>query len=429
MNEDLELRDPIHGYIHLTNIEKSLIDTQEFQRLRRIRQLAGAHLTYPGAPHSRFEHAIGCCHLAGLVGQRLKSKIVGKKEDINRIIEEIRIAALLHDIGHGPFSHIFEEVIDVKENKTHEDMTEKIIKETKIADILKTNSYDLKIISKLSTASCDKKPQYLNDVIGGGLSVDTMDYLLRDSHFTGVEYGKVDVHRVIDSMEIINDKLALDKAALYAFEALAIGRYEMFRAVYFHRSVRAGEVMLIKAMQLADKELNLTKINQLDEYMKLTDEIILNNLTNLDAQGKSHLKLAKSLAIDYTNRKLIKCVYEKVGQGNDRIIKNIFTQKKIREEITNELANIADVDYDSIYLDVSATPSVPYTSKRQNLTSLTLVSNSSIGKTYEIKPISELPLLKEISGFMDIIRIYTDEQHREKVEKAVDKLFKNKDFN
>ena len=138
-------------------------------------------------------------------------------------------------------------------------MTEKIIKETKIADILKTNSYDLNIISKLSTASCDKKPQYMNDVIGGGLSVDTMDYLLRDSYFTGVEYGKVDVHRVIDSMEIINEKLALDKAALYAFEALAIGRYEMFRAVYFHRSVRAGEVMLIKAMQLADKELNLTK--------------------------------------------------------------------------------------------------------------------------------------------------------------------------
>ena len=429
MNEDLELRDPIHGYIYLTDIEKSLIDTQEFQRLRRIKQLAGAHLTYPGAQHSRFEHAIGCCHLSGLVGQRLRSKISGKKEEINTITEEIRVAALLHDIGHGPFSHIFEEVIDAKENKTHEDMTEKIIKETKIADILKTNSYDLNIISKLSTASCDKKPQYINDVIGGGLSVDTMDYLLRDSYFTGVEYGKVDVHRVIDSMEIINDKLALDKAALYAFEALAIGRYEMFRAVYFHRSVRAGEVMLIKAMQLADKELNLTKINQLDEYLKLTDEIILNNLTNLDTQGKPHLNLAKSLAIDYTNRKLIKCVYEKVGQGNDRIIKNIFTQKKIREEITNELANIADVDYDNIYLDVSATPSVPYTSKRQNLTSLTLVSNSSVGKTYEIKPISELPLLKEIAGFMDIIRIYTDEQNRENVEKAVDKLFKNRDFN
>ena len=187
--------------------------------------------------------------------------------------------------------------------------------------------------------------------------------------------------------------------------------------------------MLIKAMQLADKELNLTKINQLDEYLKLTDEIILNNLTNLDTQGKPHLNLAKSLAIDYTNRKLIKCVYEKVGQGNDRIIKNIFTQKKIRKEITNELANIANVDYDSIYLDVSATPSVPYTSKRQNLTSLTLVSNNSVGKTYEIKPISELPLLKEIAGFMDIIRIYTDEQNRENVEKAVDKLFNNRDLN
>ena len=162
--------------------------------------------------------------------------------------------------GHGPFSHMFEEVLAEKTDVTHEDMSQKIIRETEIGDILESHGFSRARISELAVGKSTKEMEFMNDIIGGGLSVDIMDYLLRDSYFTGVEYGKVDVHRIINSFRVVERKLAISQAAVFAFEALMISRYEMFRAVYFHRTVRAAELMLIKSMSLADKELNLNRL-------------------------------------------------------------------------------------------------------------------------------------------------------------------------
>lgn len=400
------------------------MDTAVFQRLRRIKQLAGAHLTYPGAQHSRFEHAVGCCHLAGSVSTTLNSIIDFDEKDA----QELRAAALLHDLGHGPFSHIFEEVMAQKGRENHEEMTQRIIRKTEIGDILKGSSLDPLEVSKLAVALSGSKPQYVNDSIGGGLSVDTMDYLLRDSYFTGVEYGKVDVQRIINSLDVVEEKLALDQAALYAFEALAIARYEMFRAVYFHKTVRAGEVMLITAMQLADDELGLTNTGSLRNFLELTDESVIIRLLQLVTGGKSNLRLAKDLAHQYTERRLMKCVYEKLVQGKDRVLQPIFAQRKLREEIASELSKRAEVDPETIYVDVSATPSVPYTSKRQSLSSVTLVSKTATGKRYESKSIDEFPLLRDITGFMDILRIYTQPHNRLRVEEAAQTLLVRGDY-
>ena len=183
-NQTAEIRDPIHGYIYATEFERKIIDTAAFQRLRRIRQLAGCHLVYPGGQHSRFEHVIGCMYLAGRVGDVLSSKGIGFGEDD---AQRLRIAAVLHDVGHGPFSHMFEEVMADKTEFTHEDMTQRIIRETEIGDILEKYGYSKKGISELAIGKSSQEKRYMNDVIGGGLSVDIMDYLLRDSYFTGVE--------------------------------------------------------------------------------------------------------------------------------------------------------------------------------------------------------------------------------------------------
>ncbi len=136
-----EITDPIHKYIRITDLEKKLIDTEVFQRLRKIRQLAGAHLVYPSAQHTRFEHSLGAMHLAGLAAETLLDKgYITYKEDV----ESLRIAALLHDIGHGPFSHLFEEVLRENESNklTHEIIGKKIIKESIIIDILGKYGYD-----------------------------------------------------------------------------------------------------------------------------------------------------------------------------------------------------------------------------------------------------------------------------------------------
>jgi len=414
-----EIRDPVHGYIHITDVEKEIIDTPIFQRLRRIRQLAGANLTYPSAQHTRFEHSLGTMYLAGLTSTSLISKTQITDEDV----QELRLSALLHDIGHGPFSHLFEEALTEKRNLTHEDITQRIIKETEIKDLIEKYGFNSRDISELSLGLSLKRAKFMNEIVAGGLSVDIMDYLLRDSYFTGVEYGKVDVHRLIDSFEIFDGKLAIDQAALYAFEAFNIARYEMFKAVYFHRTVRATQAMLIRSITLADDKLKLTDISNLKRFLQLTDEVTLEKLIDLDPSGNKELYQAKQLAIGYRDRKLIKCVFEKIVHRKDRFIERILNQKGIRDKISIEIADEAGVNPDLIFFDVPTTPSVPYTSSRQSLSSITLVHKTSGGASYETVPIEDLALVGAIIGYMDIIRIYTHAEYRLKVEKAVEAFF------
>ncbi len=409
-----EIRDPIHGYIYVDEDEREIIDSAVFQRLRRIRQLSGAHITYPGAQHSRFEHLIGSMYLAGLAASRLVSKTdLGQDQ-----VKEVKMAALLHDIGHGPFSHLFEEVLAEKRNVSHEDLAKRVIRETEVKDILQRYGYDTGVVSELAVGLSPDRPLYMNELVGGGLSVDTMDYLPRDSYFTGVEYGEVDIHRIINSFDVVEGRLALDQAALYAFEALLIARYEMFRAVYFHRTVRAAEIMLIRAVSLADESLNLTAIEDLPRFLTLTDEVTLYLLTTLKPEGQSELEKARQIALDYRDRRLIKCVFEKFVQRRDTFMEKIFGQKKIREQIAEEIAEKAGVDSEKVYVDVPTTPSVPFTSSRQALKTLTLVSKMGDATHHQTLDVGDLPLIGAISGYMDILRVYTVKEHRESVRKA-----------
>ena len=412
-----EIRDPIHGYIYASDVEKRVIDTGIFQRLRRIKQLASANLTYPGAQHSRFEHSVGAMFLAGRAGNILSEKYNFDK------IEELRLAALLHDVGHGPFSHLFEEVLSVKTDIAHEDITKRIIVETAIGDILSKNGIGIKQFASLPLGSTSKYPRYMNDIISGVLSVDTMDYLLRDSYFTGVEYGKVDVHRIINSYEIVDGKIGIDRAALYALEALLIARYEMFRAVYFHRTVRAAEIMLIKAMTLADDHLGFSDLKNLDNYLSLTDEVTLAKLISIRS-GNRKLRQAKKLATDYLNRNLVKCVFERIVQRNDTFLERVFSQRRIRDELAREVADKANVDQETVFIDVPTTPSVPMTSLHENLTEIMVVSKNVNGKTYEKVKAIDFPLLGSILGYMDMMRVYTTQENRKKVEKAANAFFK-----
>lgn len=419
-----EIRDPIHGYIYGTEVERKIIDTPVFQRLRRIRQLAGCHLVYPGGQHSRFEHVIGCMHLAGRVGDVLTARGANLGKDG---IQKLRLSALLHDVGHGPFSHMFEEVIAEKADFTHEDMTRKIIKKTEIGDIIEKFGFSKKQISELSIGKSNKEKRFMNDVIGGSLSVDIMDYLLRDSYFTGVEYGKVDIHRIINSFEIVREKLAISHAALFAFEALMIARYEMFRAVYFHRTVRAAELMLVKSMILADKSLHLTDLS-LDNYLSMTDEVTLDRMTKINTDGDPELRAARSLALNYQNRKLLKCVFEKTVQGSDKFLTSIFTQKSFREQLSTRIAEVAKVPVSEVYVDVPTAPSVPVSSTRESFKGVTVVTRES-GKPVSVEiGIEQLPLINTISGFMDVIRVYTSERDRMKVQKATGSVFSREGF-
>jgi len=399
----LQIVDPIHDFITVYPHELRLVDSPVFQRLRRIKQLAGAHLVYPGAQHSRFEHSLGTMHIASQAANVLKEKGYLDSKDS----ENVRMAALLHDIGHGPFSHLFEEVLQ-KKKISHEEMGQRLILKSEIGDIITKSGFDKIFLSKLAFGN--SKYQFMNEIISGGLSADMMDYLLRDGYFTGSEHAKVDFMRIIHSLDVHDKKLSLDKSALYSFESMMISRYQMFKAVYFHKTVRSAEVMLIQSMLLADDELDLTTDN-LEKYVQLTDEFVISKLVSLEPRN-AELRRARQLAVEYQERKLLKCVYEK-----------IFTRPRMGRvnvnDLQKEIAKKSKIDKCEVFIDISKTPSIPLSPSKKESYSIILTTKKGEGpkESYEL-PISEIPLVSAISGFMDILRVYTRQQFRKKVEMA-----------
>jgi HD superfamily phosphohydrolase len=400
----LDIIDPIHDFIRVSAPELKIIDSPIFQRLRRIRQLSGAHLTYPGAQHTRFEHSLGVMHIAGQAGHALKEKGILKKDDI----ENLRLAALLHDIGHGPFSHLFEEVLQQKKKTSHEEVGKKIILKTEIGDSLSKSGFDKKFITKLAFG--DSKFQFMNEIISGALSADMMDYLLRDGYYTGAEHARIDHKRLTQSLEVYQKKLALERSALYSFESMMHSRYQMFKAVYFHKTVRSAEVMLLEAIRLADKELGLTSLN-LTDYLGLTDESVLFKLLSL-SEKNSDLKRAKKIAENYQNRQLLKCVFE-------RILTNQAGFGKMKaSELRKRISKKSKADENEIFIDSSITPSIPLSPSKKESQSIILVTKDASKTHAEKIPISKIPFASQMSGFMNILRVYTTNKNRKKVEIA-----------
>lgn len=380
----LEIVDPIHDFIRIYEPEIKVIDTAVFQRLRRIRQLAGAHLVYPSAQHSRFEHSLGVMHIAGQAAEVLKDKGFLNSDDV----ANLRLGGLLHDVGHGPFSHLFEEVLQKKKKITHEEIGKKLILQTEIGDFLSQYGFDKKFLTQLTFGN--SKHQFMNEIISGGLSADMMDYLPRDGYFTGAEHAKIDFKRIVQSLGVYEKKLSLDRSSLYSFESMMISRYQMFKAVYFHKTVRSAEVMLLESMSLADNELEFTSYD-LDKYIELTDEFVISKLISLP-QKSSDLKRASKLAKDYQQRRLLKCVFEKILTHKERLGAK-------SSEIKKEISKKSKVDESEIFIDISTTPTIPLTPSKKESQSIILTSKkgSMQKEGYEL-PISEIPLVSAKIG-------------------------------
>lgn len=238
-------RDSVHNIIRVDvgdevgSLVARLIDTPEFQRLRRIRQLGLAHFAYQSAEHSRFTHSLGAYHLATRILDRLSTKYSLADEDKTAV----RVAALVHDIGHGPFSHVVESIL----NFHHEDFSIEAVlsADTAIGRVLADYSSDLPTrVAEIVRGTF--KPSALGQLISSQLDVDRMDYLLRDSLMTGVKYGVFDLEWIIKSLEIdeANDRLYVSAPGVYAVEDYLQARYYMYRQVYFHRTLRSAEAVL-----------------------------------------------------------------------------------------------------------------------------------------------------------------------------------------
>ncbi len=244
----LSFRDPIHGFIRADALETELINSRPMQRLRFIRQLGWTFLVFPGAEHSRFSHVLGTMHLAGRVYDALAAKSGGLLPAARDCRERrlVRVAALLHDVGHAPYSHsaedLFEEGID------HEEMTRRLIDTPEVREVFARHGdgLDRREVQQVLAKEARGPRRLLSEIVTSELDVDKMDYLRRDSLYCGVEYGSYDLERLIDTVAPIEDptngqwRLGVDHGGVHALEALVMARYYMFTQVYFNVT---GKVM------------------------------------------------------------------------------------------------------------------------------------------------------------------------------------------
>ncbi|WP_273709151.1 HD domain-containing protein [Leuconostoc mesenteroides] len=242
------LRDPIHNFIHVEDpIILDLINTPEFQRLRRVKQLGITSSVFHGAEHSRFGHSVGVYELARRITERFEQYYSDVWDPKERLLT--LVAALLHDIGHGAFSHTFEHLF----HTDHEAMTREIITgDTEIHRVLAQVSPDFpnKVASVI--AKTYENPQVVQ-LISSQIDVDRMDYLLRDAYFTGTKYGEFDIDRILRTMQPTPDGIVFDIAGMHAVEDYIVSRYQMYLQVYFHPVSRGMEVLLEHLLQRAQE--------------------------------------------------------------------------------------------------------------------------------------------------------------------------------
>ena len=407
-----EIKDPVHGYVYITEAEKEIIDSYPVQRLRRLRQLAGAEYVYPGANHTRFEHSIGVIYLAGKVTENPNiSQVISEEE-----AEAVRIAGLLHDVGHGPFSHVFEHLLTKKLNKTHEDVTAWIIKHSELKDLLGRLGYEAEDIAELAVGSLSMGGKaFLNQIIRSSIDVDKLDFVVRDTYHTGAEYGFVDVFRLIHTFDVMDGNLAVDMGALSTLESFIIARIESFKSIYFHRVGRAAQIMLATALERADEELGLSSFKTPEEYLSMDDYTVWAMLKNC--------KKSKPIIKNLERRRMLKCAYEQTFYVKDKTVSNIFSAEEFRNQIRNKIAKDAKVDAEAIIIDVPTVPSVPYHhSMFMEPMEIPVFSKTREGKK-EVKRLSEISgIFDVLKGFINILRVYTDEKNRGKVAEAASKI-------
>lgn len=241
-------RDPVHDFITLRHpLFIELVDTPEFQRLRRIRQLGGSYGTYHGAEHSRFGHSLGALWIMTKILERFRH--IGVRLD-EMMVTVARAAALLHDVGHGPFSHALEGLLTP--GVDHEDWTRRVLLEpTAIHRALA--KFDLQLPEMVASviAGDFAGPAFIGDLVSSQLDVDRMDYLLRDSLYTGVTYGQFDLQRLINTLQVDGDRVVSMAKGIVAVEEYLLARYFMYWQVYLHKTTRSQEMVLARMWQRA----------------------------------------------------------------------------------------------------------------------------------------------------------------------------------
>ena len=398
------IRDPIHGYIEIDDLAIAIIDTVEMQRLRRIRQLGFSYLVYPGANHTRFEHSLGTYHLMNVLLDRLE---VAKEEE-----KELLVASLIHDVGHGPYSHVTEPLIKRFTGKSHEDIEDTIFKQDAehsktIAEVLEEYRLDKrKIISYIKGERAEYEAERVfAKILNGEIDVDKMDYLVRDSYYTGVAYGVVDNIRLIQGLDFFKGSLVITEKGILPAEYLLFSRFLMYPTVYNHHTSRIAQLMLLKALDDF-----IESKSESEDYAlalrKMDDSEI--NIVLRNAKGYPEEMMER-----INERRLFKrAVYTGINELSEGVVAQLSEENRSRE-IEEEISKRAGVDEKYVLLDFQGEKEAELKEGAAKV----VVRNES-GSLREVS--SLVSMLSRVFRENYKVGVYTLEKHREEVKKAAE---------
>jgi HD superfamily phosphohydrolase len=402
LNKKKIINDPVFGFISLHfELIFDLIEHPYFQRLRRIKQLGLSYLVFPGANHTRFEHAIGACHL---MQQAISVLRVKGHEITTEEAEAVTAAILLHDIGHAPFSHVLENTLV---EKSHEEISLLLMH-----DLNKQFNGKLDLAIQIFTNKYKK--HFLHQLVSSQLDMDRLDYLSRDSFFTGVAEGTIGIERIIKMLNVWNDQLVVDVKGIYSIEKFLISRRLMYWQVYLHKTVVSAEFLLInilnRALELASRNEEIYVTPTLAIFMK--NNISSQNFdNNIDIEGRSILEwytllddndilisakqwqfhadpVLSTLAKCLTNRKLFKTKLQAKPTSKAK-------EQKLIERITQNITNNKDLS--NYFLMTGEITNNAYNQHNESI--LILDKN---GKTKDIREASDINL----TAFSKTVRKY-----------------------
>ncbi len=348
------IKDGVHGYVEVEGVAQDLLDTWMVQRLRHVKQLSTVRLVYPSANHTRFEHSLGVYHLAREALDRLG--VAGARA------EAVRAAALLHDVGHGPYGHQTEPVIR-RRLGTHHDEVHDLLAGSAVADVLADHGLDVSAVADRIAGE-----GRLGQLVSGELDVDRLDYLVRDAHHTGVPYGTVDQGRVLYALRFVDDDLVLGEGNVATAESVLVARALMNATVYRHHVSRIAGAMLERA---SERLLDGTGLSP-ERFARMTDRDLLEALEAYDGTADAARRL--------TERDLYKrAVWAEFDAVPDRVVD--ADHERVRE-IERTIADSAGVPGQAVLVDVPGRPHMPESSTR-------VVVNGDVRRLDEQSPLVE----------------------------------------
>jgi uncharacterized protein len=353
------IRDPLWNTIRIDPTALRIIDTPAFQRLRHVRQLGLAYLVYPGATHTRFDHALGVYHLA-----RRALALLAERGELERVdpadVELVPYAALLHDIGHYPFSHALEELDAGRIPEHHEQLTGRFLTTGELADVLRSLAPDAPDRLERLIRGTSESP--LQGLVSGSLDLDKIEYLNRDARYCGVSYGGVDVDRLLHALTLVAEQgtgrleIGVHEKGLAALESLLFAKYQMFRNVYWHHAVRAATVLYQRMVQEAGDAELLTA----EDLVGRTDEGLLALLDTAAARSDHPAaeRVARCWLPALRARKLPKRAVEVPGEviRQTPVAEWFYRRERLRLLLERRLAVELGLPDGEVFVDYPAKP-------------------------------------------------------------------------